>query len=287
MANSVRQPDDPLASGPQASGPEAGGAEAGGAEAGGAEVGGGQVGGARGRSRRGRQAEAERNDRRVLDAAREVFAACGADAPVSAVAERAGVGMGTLYRRYGSKADLLRHLCTLAMQQAIEAAEAGLAADDAWDGLAGYVRACVGFGSGALATLAGTIESTPPMWEISRRGRGLLDDLVTRARRDGGLRLDVTALDIAWLIELFSRAGPDWPEAGDTNVRDRLLALALNGLRSPEAAPLPGRPPSRRQYEDRWKARSAPTPDLRPRFCGNADAEALRRFRGNAGSEDC
>jgi AcrR family transcriptional regulator len=212
--------------------------------------------------RRGRQAEAQRNDRRVLDAAREVFAARGADAPVAAVAERAGVGMGTLYRRYGSKADLLRRLCTLAMEQAIEAAEAGLAAEDAWSGLAGYVRSCVGFGSGALATLAGTVDSTPQMWETSRRGRRLLDQLVARAHREGCLHPDVTALDIAWLIELFGRAGPAWPEPGNTNVRDRLLEIALAGLRAPGAEPLPGHPPSPRLYEQRWKARrpAAPAP---------------------------
>jgi AcrR family transcriptional regulator len=191
----------------------------------------------------------------VLDAAREVFAAHGANAPVSAVAERAGVGMGTLYRRYGSKTDLLRHLCTLAMEQAIEAAETGLAAEDAWAALAGYVRTCVGFGSGALATLAGTIESTPRMWEISRRSRHLLDELVTRARREGGLRADVTALDIAWLIELFTRRGPAWPAPADTSIRDRLLAIALAGLRAAEAEPLPGPPPSQQQYEQRWLVR--------------------------------
>jgi AcrR family transcriptional regulator len=217
----------------------------------------GQAGAGQGRPRRGRQAEAQRNDRRVLDAAREVFAEYGADAPVSAVAERAGVGMGSLYRRYGSKADLLRHLCTLAMEQAIEAAEAGLAAEDAWSGLAGYVRACVGFGSGALGALAGTIESTPRMWEISRRGRRVLDELVTRARQQGGLRADVTALDIAWLIELFGRQGPHWPGTADSRVRDRLLAIALAGLRADAAGaePLPVPPPSQASYERRWRAR--------------------------------
>jgi AcrR family transcriptional regulator len=216
-----------------------------------------QTGVRQGRPRRGRQAEAQRNDRRVLEAAREVFASCGADAPVSAVAERAGVGMGSLYRRYGSKADLLRHLCMLAMEQAIEAAEAGLADEDAWSGLAGYVRACVGFGSGALATLAGTMQSTPQMWETSRRGRRLLDELVTRARQQGGLRADVTALDIAWLIELFGRQGPNWPGTGDSSVRDRLLAIALAGLRADGASaePLPAPPPSQAGYEQRWRAR--------------------------------
>src|SRR5580700_9164196 len=68
-------------------------------------------------SAHGRQADARRNDRAVLDAARDVFAAQGAGAPISAVAERAGVGMGTLYRRYGSKTELLQRMCVLAMEQ--------------------------------------------------------------------------------------------------------------------------------------------------------------------------
>src|SRR5277367_3216513 len=84
---------------------------------------------------RGRQQEAARNDRKVLDAAREVFATQGWDAPVSAVAERAGVGMGSLYRRYGSKTELLQRLCVLAMEQNIAAAEQSLAMDDPWDAL--------------------------------------------------------------------------------------------------------------------------------------------------------
>lgn len=220
-----------------------------------------------GRSRRGRQAEAERNDQRVLEAAREVFAALGADAPVSAVAERAGVGMGSLYRRFGSKDELLRHLCTLAMQQTIEAAVAGLADPDAWEGLAGYVRACVEFGSGALGALAGTIETTPQMWEISRRGRDLLEKLVGRARREGELRGDVTALDIAWLIELFGRHGPAWPGGGDSTVRQRLPAIALDGLRAAGGDPLPGPAPSQEQYERRWLRRTEPAAGDQNEIC--------------------
>src|SRR5215475_11234500 len=92
---------------------------------------------------RGRQAEAERNDRLVLDAARAVVARDGPDAPVAAIADLAGVGMGSLYRRYGSKADLLRHLCALAMQDTIRAAERALADRDPWSGLAGYIGECV------------------------------------------------------------------------------------------------------------------------------------------------
>jgi len=205
------------------------------------------------RPRRGRQAEAERNDRLVLDAAREVFAARGFDAPVAAVAERAGVGMGSLYRRYGSKSDLLRRLCVLAMEQAIEAADVALAAADPWEGLAGYVRASVGFRSGALAPLAGTIETTPDMWQTSRRARRLLQEVVARASREGALRPDVTALDVTWLIELFSRQSPGRPGPEDENVRRRLLAIALDGLRARDAEPLPEPPPSAQAYEERWR----------------------------------
>src|ERR1700731_4950642 len=94
-------------------------------------------------SARGRQAEARRNDLIVLEAARDVFTAQGAGAPISAVAERAGVGMGTLYRRYGSKSELLQRLCVLAMDQALAAAEQPLAHSDPGAGLCDSLPLCV------------------------------------------------------------------------------------------------------------------------------------------------
>jgi AcrR family transcriptional regulator len=223
------------------------------------------------RPRRGRQAEAARNDIRVLDAAREVFARYGAAATVAAVAEQAGVGMGSLYRRYGSKDDLLRCLCLTSMRQSIETAETALAADDAWLGLADYVRTCVAQGIGALAPLAGTIETTPEMWETSARGRQMLEELVARARRDGGLRADVTALDVVWLIELFGRSGASREDEG---VRSRLLAIALDGLRAaPGTEPLPGPPPDVADYVRRW---STPTAEI-PSDSGQPRRDGSRR----------
>ena len=130
----------------------------------------------------GRQAEARRNDLVVLEAARDVFTAQGADAPVSAVAERAGVGMGTLYRRYGSKTELLQRLCVLAMDQALAAADDALAASDPWDGLCGYIRACVELRSGALASLAGQIETTAEMRGTARRSMARMEEIVARAQ---------------------------------------------------------------------------------------------------------
>lgn len=209
----------------------------------------------------GRQAEAARNDRALLDAAREVFSTRGFDAPVSAIAERAGVGIGSLYRRYGSKDELLQRLCVLAMEQAIAAATAALAEPDAWAGLVGYVRECVEFGSGALAPVAGTIDVTPHMLATARRSRRLVETVVRRARRAGVLRADVTTLDVLYLIEQFGRRGPGPPPGESGKVRARVLAIALDGLRATGPEPrrrLPGRPPSWRGYEARWARRPEP-----------------------------
>jgi AcrR family transcriptional regulator len=201
----------------------------------------------------GRQAEARRNDLVVLDAARDVFTVQGAGAPVSAVAERAGVGMGTLYRRYGSKTELLQRLCVLAMEQALAAADDALQAGDPWAGLAGYIRASVDLRSGALASLAGQIETTAEMRSTAARSMARMEEIVSRAHRDGSLRPDVTALDITWLIEQFSRRSPDPVEpAEERNIRSRLVAIALDGLRAAPGEALPGRPPSRARYVNRW-----------------------------------
>jgi AcrR family transcriptional regulator len=208
-------------------------------------------------SARGRQAEARRNDLAVLEAARDVFTALGADAPIAAVAERAGVGMGTLYRRYGSKTELLQHLCILAMEQALEAAGEALKADDPWAGLAGYITACIELRSGALASLAGQIETTAEMRRIAQRGMACMAEIAARAHRDGSLRPDATAMDITWLIEQFSRRAPDSVDPDEErNVRSRLVAIALDGLRArTPGSPgeiLPGEPPSPVHYANRW-----------------------------------
>jgi len=158
--------------------------------------------------------------------------------------------MGTLYRRYGSKTELLQRLCVLAMEQAIEAADEALQAGDPWVGLCGYIQACVEMRSGALASLAGQIEMTDEMLSTALRGMTRLREVVGRAHRAGSLRADVTALDIALLIEQFSRRAPgpadgqDADQEEERGVRARLLAIAFQGLRAQAATPLPGRAPS-------------------------------------------
>lgn len=212
---------------------------------------------------RGRQSEAARNDLRIVDAARRVFARSGADAPVSAIAAEAGVGVGSLYRRFASKDDLLRHLCQAAMDQSVEAAEAALASldageGDAWSAVDGYVRACVGFRSGAFAPVAGTFPVTAEMIATAERAHALLERLLDAARREGTLREGVSAVDVYGLVGLFSRREP---VEGDDPTERRLLAIAVEGLRAaPGRAPLPGPPPRWAEYSAEWGPAPAPVP---------------------------
>ncbi|MEV6987029.1 helix-turn-helix domain-containing protein [Sphaerisporangium sp. NPDC051017] len=201
---------------------------------------------------RGRQAEAERNDHLVLEAARTVFAEQGTGAPMSALAERAGVGIATFYRRYGSKEELLQRLCLLSMEESIAAAREALASGgDGWSAIGLYVHRCVAARVGALAPAAGTIAVTPEMAAAAKTGRELIDALVGRALADGSVRPDLAPPDVSYLVEHLGRTRRRTPE--QRNVSRRLLALALDGLRAPaRSADLPGTPPSWQKYGARW-----------------------------------
>jgi AcrR family transcriptional regulator len=214
--------------------------------------------------KRGRHAEGARNDALLLDAAREVFTTQGADAPIAAVAERAGLGIASVYRRYGSKEELLQRLCVIAMRQTTDAVRAGLDDADPWRGLALYIEQCVAHRAGALAPLAGVVAVTTEMRRTAQRALVMADQLVARAHDAGVLRADVTALDIALLIETFSRRTPATAGAADENIRRRLLAIAIDGLRAAhrrKADALPGHPPDPAWYQARWRKHRPPTVD--------------------------
>jgi AcrR family transcriptional regulator len=212
--------------------------------------------------RRGpRRAEAERNDRALLQAARQVLAADGEHASVAAIAAAAGVGIGSLYRRYRTKEELFQRLAELSLDNWNQAAERGLAEDDPWEGLASFIVTCVEFGQGSLAPISGTIKVTEEMQAKSDRSDELLAALVARAHRADALRPDVTAVDISLLIEQFGRSPAldqlrkqgreDLVEAA-TAAHQRVLAIAVDGLRACHPRPLPGDPPTDRLFTERW-----------------------------------
>jgi AcrR family transcriptional regulator len=207
-----------------------------------------------------RRADAERNDRALLRAAREVIAIDGMHASVAAIAARAGVGIGSLYRRWRSKEELFRHLTEVALDEWTRVGEEGLALDDPWEGLAHYFNAAVEFGPGTLAPLAGTIEIGPEAAERLRRSDDAGEALVARAHSAGVLRADVTAVDLWLLVEQFGRSplieqltiqGRDDLDAAALHARRRLVAIVLDGLR-PKGAPLPAPAPDPQLLYGRW-----------------------------------
>jgi AcrR family transcriptional regulator len=201
----------------------------------------------------GRRAQAARNDRRILEAAREIFIA-DPDAPISAVADRAGVGISALYRRYASKEELLRKLSADGLERYIEAAEAALAdRGDPWSAFAEFMRRIVDADTHSLTVrLAGTFHPTPELYRRAGRAQQLNLQLLERAQQAGAVRPDLAVDDLTFLFEqLASVRAPD--EQRTRQLRHRYLALLLDALHTPSSAPLPGPAPSWEEIRRRWE----------------------------------
>jgi AcrR family transcriptional regulator len=206
----------------------------------------------------GRQAEARRNDRLILEAAREVFVA-DPDAPISAVAKRAGVGIGALYRRYPSKEELLRRLCAEGLRRYIAEAEAALANQgDPWAAFADFMYRIVDADTHSLTLrLAGTFSPTEELYGDSKKAQELNVRLFERTRAAGTIRHDVEVDDLSLLFEQLAavRIGD---EERSRQLRRRYLALLLDALRVSSGSPLPGPPPSWEEISLRWENQPSP-----------------------------
>jgi AcrR family transcriptional regulator len=203
----------------------------------------------------GRRAQAARNDQVILEAAREVFVA-DPGAPVSAVAQRAGVGISALYRRYASKEELLRWLCLEGLHRYIAAAEAAIADEgDAWTAFSSFMRRVVEADTHSLTlSLAGTFTPIPELYREATRAQELNVRLFERARSAGAIRSDLEVDDLAFLFEQLAAIRVDDRER-TSQLRQRYLALVLDGLRGGSAAPLPGPAPSWAEISGRWDTR--------------------------------
>lgn len=208
----------------------------------------------------GRRGQAVRNDERILAAAKEVFIA-NADAPIAAVAGRAGVGISALYRRYPSKEDLLRELCADGLRLYVTEAEAALADDgDPWESFAAFMRRIVAADVHSLTVrLAGTFTPTADMFADARHSGELNEQLVSRAKAGGGLRDEARPEDLPLILEMVAaiRPGVFGDEERTAELRQRYLALCLDGLRM-GAEPLPGVPPTDEELGRRWVRRGVP-----------------------------
>ncbi len=205
----------------------------------------------------GRRGQAARNDAAILDAAREVFLA-DPKAPVAAVAERAGVGMSALYRRYPAKEDLLRRLCHDGLRRWIEEAEAVETEPDAWKALVVFLERIVDADVHSLTVhLAGTFTPTEEMGRDARRAGEMMGRLVERAHATGRLRRDVVADDFGLVLEGCAAVRLPDPER-TRELRRRFLSMVLDGVTGADvagddAAALPGPAPQPGELNWRWR----------------------------------
>lgn len=192
--------------------------------------------------------DAERNRVRIIEAAAAAFARDGLEVPLEDVADEAGVGIGTLYRRFSGRDELIGACFERRLAQYARAAEEALAAPDGWTGFAGYVeRVCAmqAADRGLADVLNRSLPNAKALEAHRSRGYQLSVRLIQRAQAEGTLRADVVAEDLALLF--MANAGV--VEVTRGAARDawrRFLGIFLDGLRTVGASPLPA-PPTPRQ----------------------------------------
>lgn len=191
--------------------------------------------------------DAQTNLDRVLHSARAVFAAHGLEAKLVDVARHAGVGVGTVYRRFGSKDQLIEHLFASRMQDVVALAEAAAKVSDPWEGLVQFLEDSTLMMAEDRGLRDLVINNRAVPAKLSEPGppdglAGVVDQmrdeihtwtilLVDRAKEAGALRADFEATDIP-VVSLSIQAVADFagPEAPD--VWKRVLGFAIDGLRA-------------------------------------------------------
>jgi AcrR family transcriptional regulator len=175
------------------------------------------------------RADARRNYEKLVAAAREVFSAEGASASLEAVAEQAGVGIGTLYRHFPARQALLEAVYADEVE-AIARAARDLADRPAWDAVSEWFREYVGFAATKRALMDAMLEAAPDSdvltlcrTTLARAG----NELIERAQSEGAVRPDVEFLDVARIVGQIAVT----PNI-DAAAKQRMLGIVLDGLRA-------------------------------------------------------
>jgi AcrR family transcriptional regulator len=150
------------------------------------------------------RADAARNRERILDAAETVFVERGADASLDEVAKRAGVGIGTLYRRFPTREDLLAAVCDERMLAIVKQSQERADAQSPLEAIRDYVHALVVHTThfrGLAASLGAVLQTGPAGCQASQVEA---ERLLARARAAGVLRDDVVVADLVCIIVAVS-----------------------------------------------------------------------------------
>ncbi len=182
-------------------------------------------------AQRGLRRDAQRNYERILDAARQVFGESGADACMEEIAARAGVGVGTVYRRFASKDALIDELLRLATQELIRDAEYALARTDGY-GLHELLRA-FGRSFAEHARYANLLLQRQPDACAADKLRRAIGELTSRAVSAGTVNSGITGDDVTTLISAM-RGLIHTVSDGTPQVWQRFLDIHLAGMTAPK-----------------------------------------------------
>jgi len=201
---------------------------------------------------RGRQAEAAVNDGLILQAAREVLTV-EPDAPMAEIAARAGVGIGSLYRRFPSKEALAYRLCLDGMSALADLARRTIEVidDDPWGHFVAFIGDAVDAGAGSLRGLAGTFEADDDLNHVAQQMSRLIGEVLQRAQAAGAVRDDINANDVGRFWEMLRAIRVADPDRSDA-LRRRYIALFIPAFRAPAESPLPGPPPTWQEIAAAW-----------------------------------
>ncbi|GAB3125312.1 TetR/AcrR family transcriptional regulator [Glaciibacter psychrotolerans] len=168
----------------------------------------------------------------------------GVDASLEEIARRAGVGVATLYRNFPSRDDLVKTLYEVALDELATVRAEIAAAPTAWDGVVVYAERVAEWlvADPSLPPILRRIAVIDPNYRPPGTFENFINSLVAQAKRDGDLRGDVTAVDVAMLVTIVGSLGTlGTPYGGQWR---RQLSIVLDGLRvaGGERPKLPGRP---------------------------------------------
>ncbi|HEX8803875.1 MAG TPA: helix-turn-helix domain-containing protein [Acidimicrobiales bacterium] len=189
------------------------------------------------------RADALRNRRRLLDAACQAFVRLGPAAALEAIARDAGVGIATLYRHFPDRAALVRAVAADVMARTAAEARAALAAeDDAFAALGRYMHRALDLCAPALMPLLyEEVRGDPEVGALLDETATVQQELIDRARREGGLRPDVDFADIGPALGRFARpVGGAFDPALEAQLAHRHLQVFIDGLRATGGPTLPG-----------------------------------------------
>jgi AcrR family transcriptional regulator len=198
--------------------------------------------------------DAELNLERILTAAQDVFAESGFEASMERVASRAGVGVGTLYRRFPNKESLIVAIMEMASRRSEHLAYEVLESSSPAEGIFEFMRRCVGIPSSLRALVSSSPRLAESHLEMVENLAQPVTTLIDNAKEAGSLRADVNFSDIA--VSLLSvRAVEDRWDMSDVDAKfgrqqgERHLQLLIDGLRATGSV-LPHRSLSRAQLDD-------------------------------------